>query len=71
MIGKIDATPPQPEVHRADPSTLLPTLEHMRRAGLEFIVLDLPGAHNPAASIAMGMADYVLIPSRPPRRRPA
>jgi chromosome partitioning protein len=65
LIGKVDENPVQPEVHRVDPSMLLPTLEEMRHAGLQFVVLDLPGAHNPAVMMAMSMADYVLIPSRP------
>jgi chromosome partitioning protein len=65
LIGKIDENPVQPEVHRVDPSTLRPTLEEMHRTGLQFVVLDLPGAHNPAVMMAMSMADYVLIPSRP------
>jgi chromosome partitioning protein len=63
--GMADENPPQPVVHRVDPSTLLPTLEQMRSAGIEFVVLDLPGAHNPAVSMAMQASDFVLVPTRP------
>ena len=65
MVGRIDATPPQPEVHRVDPSTLIPVLEEMRKGSMEFVVLDLPGANNPGVAMAMQAADYVLIPTRP------
>ena len=40
-------------------------IEEMRRSGVEFVVLDLPGAHNPAAAKAIAASDYILIPSRP------
>jgi chromosome partitioning protein len=60
-----DATPPQPEVHRVDSSNIQVVLEEMRRGGVEFIVLDLPGAHNPAVAKAIAASDYILIPSRP------
>lgn len=65
LIGKVDTNPPPPEVHRVDPATLMPTLQQMRQAGRELVVLDLPGAHNPGVALAMQAADYVLIPSRP------
>jgi len=58
MVGRIDDNPPQPVVHRVDPSTLMPALEQMRLAGIEFVVLDLPGAHNPAVSMALHASDY-------------
>jgi chromosome partitioning protein len=60
-----DQTPPQPEVHRVDSSNLEIVLEQMRRGGIEFVVLDLPGAHNPAVSKAIAASDYILIPTRP------
>jgi chromosome partitioning protein len=40
-------------------------LEQMRRAGVEFVVLNLPGAHNPFVNMAIAVSDYVLIPTRP------
>ena len=55
----------QPEVRRADPSTLVPTLEQMRADGVQLVLLDLPGANNPAVTMAMAAADYILIPTRP------
>ena len=55
----------QPEVRRADPSTLVPTLEQMRADGVQVVLLDLPGANNPAVTMAMAAADYILIPTRP------
>ena len=63
--GMGNQTPPQPEVHRVDPSTLIPVLEEMRGGSMEFVVLDLPGANNPGVAMAMQAADYVLIPTRP------
>jgi chromosome partitioning protein len=60
-----DATPPQPQVHRVDSSNILIVIEEMRRSGVEFVVLDLPGAHNPAAAKVIAASDYILIPSRP------
>jgi chromosome partitioning protein len=65
MVGRIDDNPPQPVVHRVDPSTLMPVLEQMRLAGIEYVVLDLPGAHNPGVNMAMQASDYVLVPTRP------
>ena len=56
---------PRPGVLRVDPSTLLPTLEEVRRGGIEFVVLDLPGANNPGVNLEMQAADFVLIPTRP------
>jgi chromosome partitioning protein len=63
--GMGDQTPPQPEVHRVDSSNLETVIEEMRRGGIEFVVLDLPGAHNPAVSKAITASDYILIPTRP------
>src|SRR5262245_57130281 len=60
-----DAPPPQPEVHRVDSSNIQIVLEEMRASGVEFVVLDLPGAHNPAVAKAIAASDYILIPSRP------
>ena len=58
-------TAPQPEVHRVDPSTLIPVLEEMRKGCMEFVMLNMPGANNPGVAMAMQAADYVLIPTRP------
>lgn len=60
-----DGTPAQPEVHRVDSSNVQIVLEEMRGGGVEFVILDLPGAHNPAVAKAIAASDYVLIPSRP------
>jgi chromosome partitioning protein len=60
-----DDEPLQPEVRRADPSTLVPTLEQVRADGTQLVLLDLPGANNPAVTMAMAASDYILIPTRP------
>ena len=51
----------QPEVRRADPSTLVPTLEQMRADGVQLVLLDLPGADN-AATRPLAMAASQLHP---------
>jgi chromosome partitioning protein len=65
LVKAMGDAPPQPEVHRVDSSNVQVVLEEMRRGGVEFVVLDLPGAHNPATAKAIAASDYVLIPSRP------
>jgi chromosome partitioning protein len=65
LVKAMGDAPPQPEVHRVDSSNIQVVLEEMRRGGVEFVVLDLPGAHNPAVAKAIAASDYILIPSRP------
>ena len=65
MVGRIDDNPPQPVVHRVDASNLMTALEQMRMAGIEFVVLDLPGAHNAGVNMALRASDYALVPTRP------
>jgi chromosome partitioning protein len=65
LVKGMGEMPAQPEVHRVDSSTIQVVLEEMRAGGVEFVVLDLPGAHNPAVAKAIAASDYILIPSRP------
>jgi chromosome partitioning protein len=65
MLKPVDRFNPQPEVRRAESVTLEQTVAELRGAGVELIVLDLPGTHSPAINKAIGIADITLIPTRP------
>jgi chromosome partitioning protein len=65
MLKSVDSFTPQPEVRRAESVTLEQTIAELRGAGVQLIVLDLPGTHSPAINKAIGIADITLIPTRP------
>ena len=65
MLKSVDSFTPQPEVRRAESLTLEQTITELRGAGVQLIVLDLPGTHSPAINKAIGIADITQIPTRP------
>jgi chromosome partitioning protein len=65
MLKSVDSFTPQPEVRRAESVMLEQTIDELRGAGVQLILLDLPGTHSPAINKAIGIADLTLIPTRP------
>lgn len=55
----------KPRVMRVDGTALEGTLSVLDGLGVDLVVLDLPGTHNPAIGMAIKAADLVLIPARP------
>lgn len=62
---QVDGKKQPPEVMKIDANQLDQTLAVLNGLGVEVVMLDLPGAHNPGVNAAIKAADMVLLPSRP------
>ena len=54
----------QPEVYQTLPQSVGDVLDDARNRGVEWVFIDTPGHHNPAAAAAAAHADVVLIPCK-------
>lgn len=53
-----------PQVHQTLPQSIGDVLDDARDRGVEWVFIDTPGHHNPAAVAAMPYADVILIPCK-------
>lgn len=53
-----------PEVIYVNGPKLAQSLRNARSSGIDLVIIDLPGTHNPSTVWGIREADYVLIPSR-------
>jgi chromosome partitioning protein len=65
LLKGIDRAKVPPEVVHVDAAQLEPALAALADAGVELVVIDLPGTHSPAITPAIRAADLTLIPTRP------
>jgi chromosome partitioning protein len=65
LLKGVDQAKVPPEVVHADAARLDDALSVMAEAGVDLVVIDLPGTHSPAITPAIRVADLILIPARP------
>jgi chromosome partitioning protein len=65
LLKGVDRAKVPPEVVHVDAARLDTALAALAEAGMELVVIDLPGTHSPAITPAIRVANLVLIPARP------
>ena len=65
LLKGVDRAKVPPEVVRAEAAHLEMALAALAGAGIDLVVIDLPGTHSPAITPAIRAADLTIIPTRP------